>query len=123
MPHADSHKIVHADEQLARRLEGLSAREMWRMARAARQLFPDREPIAIDVAGGVAAFVGEGSPINEAFGLGFAGQVTEEDVALLERFYSWRGARGKVAVCPFAVMGLSMVLREIVGVMRLERIP
>jgi GNAT superfamily N-acetyltransferase len=112
MPHPDSDRIVHADEELARRLEGLSAREMWRMTRAARRLFPEREPLAIDVAGGVAGFVGESSPINEAFGLGFAGEVTEHDVMLLERFYSWRHARGKVAICPFADPSLWHLLGE-----------
>lgn len=112
MPRPESHRIVYADEDLARRLEGLAAREMWRMARAARALFPERDPLAIDVAGGVAAYVGEGSPINEAFGLGFAGEVTDEDVSLLERFYSWRQARGKVAVCPFADPSLWRLLGE-----------
>jgi GNAT superfamily N-acetyltransferase len=60
----------------------------------------------------VAAFVGEGSPINEAFGLGLAGEVTEEDAALLERFYEWRGARGKVGICPFAHPSLARTLGE-----------
>lgn len=103
---------LHADAELARKLEGLTAREMWRMARAAHDAFPDREALAIDIAGGVAAFVGEGSPINEAFGLGFADEVSDEDVALLERFYEWRGARGKVAICPFAHPSLARVLGE-----------
>lgn len=112
MPHADAPRIVHADEDLARRLEGLTAREMWRIARAAHGLFPEREALAIDVAGGVAAYIGEGSPINEAFGLGFAGEVTDEDVSLLGRFYSWRKSRGKVAVCPFAHPSLWKLLGE-----------
>ena len=103
---------LHADAELASRLEGLTAREMYRMARAARGLFPEREAVAIDVAGGVAAFVGEGSPINEAFGLGLSGEVSEEDVALLERFYEWRGARGKVGICPFAHPSLARILGE-----------
>ncbi len=112
MPHADAPKIIHADEELARRLEGITAREMWRMARAARHVFPEGDALAIDVAGGVAAYIAEGSPINEAFGLGFAGEVTEEDVSLLERFYARRGARGKVGVCPFAHPSLWALLGE-----------
>ena len=106
------HTTLHADVELARLLEGLTAREMYRMARAAHALFPEREALAIDVAGGVAAFVGEGSPINQAFALGLAGEVTEEDVALLERFYQWRGARGKVGICPFADASLARTLGE-----------
>ena len=94
--------MIFADAELARRLEGLTAREMWRFARAAHEVLPGSEACAIDVAGGVAAFVGPGSPVNQAFGLGFCGEVTEEDVALLERFFSWRGARAKVGVCPLA---------------------
>lgn len=103
---------LHADAELARKLEGLTAREMWRMARAAHEAFPDREALAIDIAGGVAAFVGEGSPINEAFALGFDGEVSDRDVALLERFYEWRNTRGKVAICPFAHPSLARVLGE-----------
>ncbi len=112
MPHQEIQRIVHSDEELARRLEGLTAREMWRIARAARSVFPERDALAIDVAGGVAAYVGKDSPVNEAFGLGFAGEVTQDDAALLERFYSWRKARGKVAVCPFAHPSLWRVLGE-----------
>lgn len=112
MAHGDAQRIVHADEELARRLEGLTAREMWRMARAARTAFPERDALAIDVAGGVAAFIGESSPVNQAFGLGFAGEVTEKDAALLERFYAWRGARGKAGVCPFAHPSLARLLGE-----------
>lgn len=103
---------LHADAELAARLEALTAREMWRMARAAHEVFPDREAVAIEVAGGVAAYVGEGSPINEAFGLGFDGEVTEDDIALLERFYEWRKTRGKVAICPFAHSSLPRLLGE-----------
>lgn len=94
--------MIFADRALAKRLEGLTAREMWHFARAAHEVRPETEACAIDVAGGVAAFVGPGSPVNQAFGLGFCGEVTEEDIALVERFYSWRGARAKVGVCPLA---------------------
>lgn len=102
--------MIFADVELARRLEGLTAREMWRFARAARAVLPESEACAIDVAGGVAAFVGPGSPVNQAFGLGFCGEVTEEDVALVERFFSWRGARAKVGICPLADPSLLLSL-------------
>ena len=94
--------LVFADTELARRLEGLTAREMWRFARAANETLPESGALAIDVAGGVAAFVGKGSPVNQAFGLGFADEVTDDDIALLERFFAWRGAVAKVGVCPLA---------------------
>lgn len=112
MTHPPTPRLVHADVDLARRLEALTAREMWRMARAARIAFPEREALAIDVAGGVAAYVGEGSPINEAFGMGFSGEVTQSDIDMLQRFYNWRGARGKVGVCPLADRSLGRLLGE-----------
>jgi GNAT superfamily N-acetyltransferase len=56
----------------------------------------------IGVGGGVAAFVGVGSPLNQAFGLGLSGPVTPDDLAVLERFYHDRGVQPLVGVCPLA---------------------
>jgi len=91
-----------ADVALAARLEALCAEEMRRFAQTAQALDPGAGAVVLEVAGGVAAFVGPGSPVNEAFGLGFAGSVEAEQIAELEEFYTSRGVRPLMGACPLA---------------------
>lgn len=91
-----------ADYELARRLELLAAEEMRRFVRTASDLDPFAEAALLDVAGGVAAFLGAGSPVNQAVGLGFAGPVDESAVAQIEAFFSERSQRGLVVLSPLA---------------------
>lgn len=93
---------LHADHELARRLETLSAIEMRRFAETAAALDPRSGAQWRRVGGGIAAFVGRGSPVNMALGVGMVGPVTIEDVLELERFYGERGASAAVSVCPLA---------------------
>ncbi len=92
----------HADLRLARRLESLCATEMRRFAEAARALDPESGAEWLAVGGGVAAFVGAGSPVNQASGLGLSGPVGADEVEALERFYLDRGVRPALGVCPLA---------------------
>lgn len=91
-----------ADLELARRLEALVADEMRRFVTTAETIGPGCGAAALDVAGGVAAFVTPGSPVNQAVGLGFGDPVTEDHIAQVERFFSERGAQPAMAVCPLA---------------------
>ncbi len=93
---------LFADAALAARLESLCAEEMRRFVRTALEIEPACGAADLEVGGGVAAFVGEGSPVNQAFGLGFAGPVGLEAVAQLEEFYVSRGARPLIGVSPLA---------------------
>jgi len=101
---------VYADAALASRLEGLAAQEMRRFVIAAHILVPDGPAETLEVAGGVAVFIGEDSPVNQAYGLGFAGVVTPDDADAIERFYVGRGARPMIAVSPLADESLASVL-------------
>ncbi len=67
--------VIHADHALARRLEDLICVEFRRLAEVARIAFPDVPAEYIDVADGVALWLGEGSPVNVAAGLGMRGPV------------------------------------------------
>jgi hypothetical protein len=44
------------------------------------------------LAGGVATFAGEGSPLNKVAGLGFAGPLDENDLDAVERGFAERGS-------------------------------
>lgn len=89
-----------ADIALAQRLESLAAEEMRRFVRTARSLDPFSEAAYLDVAGGVAAFLGEGSPVNQAVGVGLDGPVGETDVEAIEEFFGSRSQRGLVVLSP-----------------------
>lgn len=102
----------HADIALARRLERLAGEEMRRFAEAAARIDPSTGAEWRRIGGGVAAFVGLGSPVNMAFGMGMDGPVDGSDVLELERFYASRGAGATVSVCPLAHPTLFRALAE-----------
>lgn len=91
-----------ADQELARRLEALAAEEMRRFVATAKALDPFAEAAVLDVAGGVAAFLGAGSPVNQAVGIGLAGAVDDETLTAIEQFFAQRSQRGLVVLCPLA---------------------
>src|SRR5687767_5690237 len=67
---------------------------------------------SIEVGGGVAGCSGPGSWSNQAVGLGFAGEVSREDVARVIEFHVSRGAEPKVEVAPHADPSVIQRLRE-----------
>lgn len=91
-----------ADHELARRLELLAAEEMRRFVRTACDMDPFAEAALLDVAGGVAAYLGAGSPVNQSVGLGFAGPVDAQDIRAIEAFFCERSQRGLVVLSPLA---------------------
>ena len=93
---------LFADTELARRLETLCAAEMRVFAETSAVLDPQAGATWCSIAGGLAAFIGPGSPVNQAFALGFDGAVSAEDVTELDGFYRSRSTRAVVGVCPLA---------------------
>jgi hypothetical protein len=96
--------VIFADLALARRLEA---------AEAVNARFCTASPPGaafLDIAGGCAIFVGAGSPLTQAVGLGLNGQVSEADVDRLESFFNSREARISIDLCPLADPGLLAIL-------------
>lgn len=93
---------VFGDAELAARLESLAADEMRRFVTTARRLDPAGDAALLEVAGGAAAFLGAGSPVNQAVGLGLAGPVDADEILALESFYTVRKARALAIVSPLA---------------------
>ncbi len=94
--------MIHADAALARRLEGLISAEWRHFAHLAGSLWPDNGIAHLEVAGGVALWLGEGGLLNVAAGVAMEGPVTEADLRGVEDFYARRGATPMLATCPFA---------------------
>ena len=94
--------MIHADAALARRLEGLIRAEFLRLAAIAPAVLPGVSVECIQVGSGAALWLGEGSPVNLAVGLGMAGPVEEAELERVEAFYRERGAEAVISVCPLA---------------------
>jgi GNAT superfamily N-acetyltransferase len=94
--------MIHVDQNLARRLEGLICAEFGRICEVADGLFPENAAQCMQVADGVALWLGEGSPVNMASGLGMQGPVRMQDLERLENFYFERGADAVLSLCPLA---------------------
>jgi ribosomal protein S18 acetylase RimI-like enzyme len=101
-----------ADSALARRMEMTDAIAGVEFARAWAQMHSYPGEVAIEVAGGFAGFAGVDSPVTQAFGLGFAGPVTHEDIESMEDFYRARGSAVNIETCPLADPSLVKVLLE-----------
>ncbi len=101
---------LHADRALAERIETLAARALRRLTMTARAVLPECEAASIEVGGGVAAFVSPGSAVNQALGIGFSCQVEPADIERVERFFTSKGARPLVSVCPLADPAVHLAL-------------
>ena len=95
--------MIHADFELARRVESAEAS-------IARGCAGGRPGTAIlEVAGGVAVFAGAQSPTTEAIAIGLNGPVSPAEIDRLESFFRSRGARVSIDLCPLADPGLPLV--------------
>jgi Acetyltransferase (GNAT) family len=94
--------MIFADLDLARRLEGLETWVAAEYGRARLALWPEKDSAVVEVAGGVACFLGVDSPLNEVRGMGLNGPVTADELDAIERVFFNRGEPVKVNVCPMA---------------------
>ncbi len=92
--------VLHADRGLARRVEGADAAGARLAVREAVRR--GRPSDTLEVAGGVAAFLGPGSPLTHAVGLGLDGPVAGADLDAVERFFARSGSESQVVLCPLA---------------------
>lgn len=93
---------LFADATLARRLEALAADEMLRFVETARRVDSRSDAEFIRVGGGVAAYLGHESPVNQAVAVGMSHTVSIDEVLALESFYSEHGQRALVVASPLA---------------------
>ncbi len=65
--------------------------------------------VVVPMAGGYAVLLGAGRYVNRAFGLGFAGAVTHDDLAALEAASIAAGVPAEIEACPWADASLFTV--------------
>src|SRR5690242_3400149 len=97
--------MIYADAHLARRLEA---------AEAANARGCNNQPgtAVLEIAGGCAIFVGVGSPLTQAVGIGLNGPVSGPEIEALEEFFHSRGARVSIDFCPLADANLLQALGD-----------
>lgn len=94
--------MIHVDRELAQRMERLITAEFHRICEVASLIFPGNSSQCLDVGDGVALWLGEGSPVNLAAGLGMSGPVPAGGLEHIETFYHERGADAVISACPYA---------------------
>lgn len=103
---------VFADRDLALRLERLVIAENHRFAQVTERIYPDAGSAWFELGGGVVIYLGCGSPVNGAWGLGIDDEVTAEDLADVESFFASRGERAVAALSPYVRPSLLAALGE-----------
>jgi ribosomal protein S18 acetylase RimI-like enzyme len=93
--------------ELAARIEAAEARFMEDGAAVVRARLP---ALAIPIAGGVATWAGEGSPLNKVAGLGFRGLPDEAALAEVERAFDERRTPVQVELCNLGEGGIGALL-------------
>jgi GNAT superfamily N-acetyltransferase len=96
--------MIHADLELARRLESAEAA----ISRACIGGRPDSA--ILEAAGGLAVFAGAQSPLTQAIGVGLEGPVSQAEIDRLESFFRSRDARVSIDLCPLGDPGLVEML-------------
>jgi GNAT superfamily N-acetyltransferase len=84
--------MLFASTSLAARIERAECRLLVDGASACARRRPGARVLTMPLAGGVATFAGEGSPLNKVAGLGFAGPLDENDLDAVERAFAERGS-------------------------------
>ena len=83
---------LFCDTALAERIERIEAQLVAQGSGTAHHRAGDSAGFVIPVAGGVASFAEEGSPLNKVAGLGFGGVPTAATLQEIERAFTARGA-------------------------------
>lgn len=88
--------------ELAERIERAEASMIGAGAEAARQRGTDQTQFVIPIAGGLACFAGDGSPLNKVVGLGFGGVPDQAALDEIEIAYSARGTATQIELTHLA---------------------
>ena len=94
--------MLFPDLALARRIELHEAWSSGEHARTLAQLYPGTGAVTQLIGRGCAVFGGTKSPLNQVYGWGWSAPVPATDLDAIEAFYTQRGLRPRIRVCPFA---------------------
>jgi len=94
--------VFFADLSLARRIEAAWDHLGVQNALAEQRRAPESKADLTAVAGGHAVFLGSGSPLSQAQGLGLSGPVAEGELARMEQFFRDRETTTQIEVASLA---------------------
>jgi GNAT superfamily N-acetyltransferase len=103
---------LFCDTVLAERIERAEAQLMADASEAAHHRAVDAKGFVIPVAGGVATFVEEGSPLNKVAGLGFAGAPSTDALDEIERAFFGCGSPVQVELSNLSDPEIGVLLTE-----------
>jgi hypothetical protein len=112
IPDFGGENVLWKDSSLARRIEHSEALSGEAFADATHRLFPALGACSLSLDSCRAIFAGVDSPCTQVFGLGFDGEVREEDVAMIEKFFHERDAPVFIEVSPLSDPSLMKILTE-----------
>ena len=104
--------MIHINQQLAAKLETAESLNQVEYVLAEQQYSKESTAAFAPIGSGYAVFAGVDSPLTQCFGLGFNGEVAEDQVLALESFYHLRGASINVEVSHLADMSLTHLLMD-----------
>ncbi len=103
---------LFCDAALAERIERVEAQLVAKGSEAARRRRADTAGFVIPVAGGVASFADEGSPLNKVAGLGFGGVPSAAALDEIERAFAARGAPVQIELAHLVDPAIGALLTE-----------
>ena len=103
---------LFCDTVLAERIERVEAQLVAQGSEAAHHRAGDSAGFVIPVAGGVASFAEEGSPLNKVAGLGFGGVPTAAALDEIERAFTARGAPVQVELAHLVDPAIGALLTD-----------
>ena len=106
-----THSIMFADLELAARIENAEASLTREVARASSRSHPEGNSFAMDIGGGVAAFLRPGSPMNKVIGI-FQAFPPEEELARLEHRYQQQAEPVRVELSTLAQLDIGRRFTE-----------
>jgi GNAT superfamily N-acetyltransferase len=103
---------LFCDAELAERIERVEAQLVAQGSKAAHHRSGDSAGFLIPVAGGLASFAEEGSPLNKVVGLGFGGVPTATELEKIEQVFSARRAPVQVELAHLADPAIGALLTD-----------
>jgi GNAT superfamily N-acetyltransferase len=103
---------LFCDTGLAERIERVEAQLVAKGSETAHHRAVDSVGFVIPVAGGVASFAEEGSPLNKVAGLGFGGVPTSAVLEEIERAFTARGAPVQVELAHLVDPAIGALLTD-----------
>ncbi len=104
--------MLFASTSLAARIERAECGLLTDSAAAVAQRRPAGDVFVQSIAGGVATWVGEASPMNKVAGLGFGDEVDEGELARIESTFADRGTAVQVELSTLAAPAIGELLAQ-----------